>query len=249
MALQYSSVHRCGVWLVQAETQSGPFQEGPADLRWKLMSFPNESMGSQLQAWISALWSPLSGSMPCFRDIPSFPNDADMFSLGEAFHLLPDSLDDAHSPAVEPVWLLKAQPLQWVSIPRSWGRNREQGWEWKLFPLHPPPAEWCSGSLCYLPHISNIPQQAFILMSEVNILEGKREILPMFSLTDWYPATIVQGFALCAKTWWERCFTSNSESGWILPQDIIFFFLPWTRIYLLESLLALLVNFVLWGEG
>lgn len=118
---------------------------------------------------------------------------------------------------------LKLSLCSGLAFPGAEEPTGEQGWEWKLFPLHPPLAEWCSGRLCYLPHISNIPQQAFILMPEVNILEGKREVLPMFSLSDWYPATIVQGFALCAKTWWERCFTSNSESGWILPQDIIFF--------------------------
>lgn len=96
-------------------------------------SFPNESVGSQLQGQISALWSPLSGSTH-LRNIPLFSNDADMFSLGEALYLLPDLLDDVHSPAVVPVWLIKAQPLQWVSVPWSWGTNRRAGMRVETLP-------------------------------------------------------------------------------------------------------------------
>lgn len=43
--------------------------------------------------------------------------------------------------------------------------------------------ELFNGRLCYLLHVSNIPLQAeaLFLMSEVNTVEGKREILPVFA--------------------------------------------------------------------
>lgn len=160
--------------------------------------------------------------------------------------LLLDLLDDTHSSVVGPAWCLKTQPLQWVSDPWSWGRNRRPvmrmetlpslsffGWMVRWEALLPfacfqySTAGW--GIYFYVwgkysgRKKRNFANVCLTLLTDILQLSYRDlHYVPKLDENDVSRSTQSVGGS-CPKT---------------------YFFLTWTRIYLLESLLVPLVNFV-----
>lgn len=197
------------------EQQSSTSQKGPADPRWEFMSGFPRSPRLQLQPEFCSL-PPQSGLMLRLEGAQLIPR---------GFGVL--SLSDAHPTDAGPLSLLKtasAAGQHSLELRRKQESGEERG--------NPPTSPlWHNGRLL---HVSSVPLQAErhrVLCLRWTQWKGKEKTCQcLCSLAAWYPATIVPGFASCARTWWEWHFKISSERGWIWLQDILFSYLNWNLL-------------------